>query len=276
MRLHDITRHQEDTTDARPVGSLDQVRSLGTIVGLWAHPDDETYLAGGLYALAAHAGQRVVSVSATAGEQGAPPGCDTQALGIRRRRELRAALRELGVREHAVLGYPDGGCPDIDPRVGVASFTSVLEKVRPDTIVTFGPDGLTGHPDHRAVSGWATRAWQLVCPEARLLYVTTAPGFAERHRELHETIDAFAPGLPLATPVDDLAMRLRLDDWALGRKVAALRRHHSQTRVVEDLVGTDAFVHWWDEECYVDAERVTLPDELPTLTIAAPALVHSA
>lgn len=231
------------------------MRPLGTIVGLWAHPDDETYLAGGLYALATRAGQRVVSTSATAGEQGGPPGTDAQALGIRRRRELRAALRELGVREHAVLGYPDGGCATVDPDVGVASFASVLATVQPDTIVTFGPDGLTGHPDHRVVSAWATRAWEQVCPWSRLLYVTTAPGFAERHRALHEAIDAFGPGLPVATPLDDIAVQLRLDDWTLGRKVAALRRHHSQTRVVEDIVGTDAFVRWWDEECYVDAHR---------------------
>ena len=56
------------------------VASLGTIVGVFAHPDDETYLAGGLFALARRAGNRVVVVTATKGERGTddprrfPPG----------------------------------------------------------------------------------------------------------------------------------------------------------------------------------------------------------
>src|SRR3989337_772100 len=82
----------------------------GTILSIWAHPDDETYLAGGLMAAAADRGQRVVCVTATAGEHGTadavtwPPGW----LGAVGRWELPAAMAGLGVAEHRLLGLPDG------------------------------------------------------------------------------------------------------------------------------------------------------------------------
>ena len=41
------------------------MRSLGTILGVWAHPDDDIYLSAGLMAVAAAAGERVVDVTAT-------------------------------------------------------------------------------------------------------------------------------------------------------------------------------------------------------------------
>jgi LmbE family N-acetylglucosaminyl deacetylase len=110
-------------------------------------------------ALAREAGERVVVVTATAGEQGAADPADRgQALGRLRRRELRAALAAVGVREHTVLGLPDGGCAAVPPGDGAAFVRSWITAARPDTIVTFGRDGMTGHDDHRAVHRWVTDA----------------------------------------------------------------------------------------------------------------------
>ena len=83
------------------------VDALGRVLGIWAHPDDETYLAGGLIAAAARNGQATMCITATSGEHGTtdlsrwPP----VRLARRRRRELRQALDILGVRHHVVLGY---------------------------------------------------------------------------------------------------------------------------------------------------------------------------
>ena len=65
-------------------------------------------------------------------------------------RQLSASLAALDVDQHYVLGLPDGGCSSVD---GTALVTAFLVLVQPSTIVTFGPDGMTGHPDHRTVSG---------------------------------------------------------------------------------------------------------------------------
>src|SRR4051794_40577094 len=133
------------------------VRTLGTVLGIWAHPDDESFLSGGLMAAARDAGQRVVCVTATLGEHGTsdkvtwPP----RRLAAVRSRELRAALAALGVHEHSMLGYRDGTCADQPVGSVVSRLSQLVRDVAPDTIVTFGPDGLTGHSDHQAVSRWA-------------------------------------------------------------------------------------------------------------------------
>ena len=136
---------------------------LGTVLGVWAHPDDEAYLSAGLMALARRAGQRVVVVTATAGEH-----------GTRRPRPLAAGAcwRPTGgprwppasprPASSSTTGSATGtaaasSCPT--PRPSPPSAPSI-EAVRPDTIVTFGPEGMTGHPDHCAVSAWTTAAWR--------------------------------------------------------------------------------------------------------------------
>ena len=126
---------------------------LGTILSVWAHPDDETYLAAGVMAAAADRGDRVVCVSATAGELGTsdPGAWPPIRLGRRRRWEAVAAMAVLGVTEHCVLGLPDGALADYDEQ-GLATIGRLLDEVKPDTILTFGPDGVTFHPDHITVS----------------------------------------------------------------------------------------------------------------------------
>src|SRR3954465_5623052 len=134
---------------------------LGTVLSVWAHPDDETYLCGGLMADAVRQGNRVVCVTATRGELGSPdeerwpPGAPLAAV---RPEELMAALAELGVTEHIWLDYPDGGCLDADFDEAVRRLRAIVEDVNPDTVLTFGPDGLTGHDDHITVGRWAVEA----------------------------------------------------------------------------------------------------------------------
>jgi LmbE family N-acetylglucosaminyl deacetylase len=229
------------------------VQQLGTILGVWAHPDDETYLSGGLMAIAAAAGQRVVCVTATRGERGGPDGAAPEVVAQVRDDELAAALDALGVREHHQLGYPDGGCAAIDPARAGAAVTERLAAGRPDTIVTFAEDGMTGHPDHRAVHRWATAAWRATGGRARLLCATTPPGFAERHAAIHEALGAFDPGLPRPTPLEELDLRIPLDEVTLATKMRALRSHASQVEPVERIIGSDALTQWWAEEYFTDA-----------------------
>ena len=107
-------------------------------------------------------GVRVVCVTATRGDGG--NGLDRSgtaeqraALGQLRSTELTAALAELGVTEHLWLDYPDGGLPAVNSEVAIGRLSAVLDEVGAETVLTFGPDGFTGHPDHRTVAAWATR-----------------------------------------------------------------------------------------------------------------------
>lgn len=231
---------------------------LGTILSVWAHPDDETYLAGGLMAAAVDAGQRVVCVSATAGEHGTddPETWPPERLGPVRRWEAAAAMGVLGVRDHRVLGHPDGGLGRVRRKDAVAQIAKLIVDVDPDTIVTFGPDGMTFHPDHRVVSSWVGEARDRSGTAARLLHATTTTTQLERWGDLYERWGVFMTDeRPTASPSSDLAVHLALHGAALDRKVAALLAMHTQTAPALALMGPEAFRAQSAVEAFVDADR---------------------
>jgi LmbE family N-acetylglucosaminyl deacetylase len=229
---------------------------LGTILGVWAHPDDEAYLTGGLMALARQAGQRVVVATATRGEAGTsdPDMWPPRRLARVRETELRASLAALGVTDHHFLGYVDGTLPDEDLDEAIARVAELVTAVRPDTIITFGPDGLTGHADHRRVSTWTTVARELVAPDARLLYATTTAPFVERWQHLHDRFDIYMdPDLPVRTSPDQVALEVVLDGALADRKLVALRAQASQTADLIAAVGEHVYRAWTSTETFREA-----------------------
>jgi LmbE family N-acetylglucosaminyl deacetylase len=235
----------------------DQVATLGTILGVWAHPDDEAYLSAGLMAIATSNGQRVVHVTATLGELGTddPGRWPPERLARHRRIELTTALAAVGVDEHHVLGHCDGTLPSVPVEPAIAQIRELLHLARPDTIVTFGPDGMTGHGDHRAVSEWVRRAWERDGRRARLLQATTTAGWADRFADVNQLVGAFSydDELPVRRRHDELAVHLDLPDPVLDRKVDALRAHASQTGPLERLLGTERYRSGWATESFVAA-----------------------
>ena len=145
------------------------VRSLGTILGVWAHPDDEAYLSAGVMAMATRAGSRVVCVTATRGELGSADldQWPLETLADVRTVEMAASLDILGVREHHWLDYPDGACAAHPRSDAVGRLVELISSVQPDTVVTFGPDGMTGHLDHQTVSDWTTKAFRQAAEPGR-------------------------------------------------------------------------------------------------------------
>ncbi|MDP8927963.1 MAG: PIG-L family deacetylase [Actinomycetota bacterium] len=230
------------------------VEELGTVLGVWAHPDDETYLAGGIMAAASRAGQRVVCVTATAGERGTddPDAWPPERLAGRRQRELHEALHLLGVHEHHWLGYRDGSCDSVAPEEAVQRLTSIVAAVAPDTILTFGPDGITGHADHIAVGRWAKIAARAVTG-ARLLAAAKDQQWVKRFTPLHATYDVFPPGFPVAVATHDLALHVELPDDLLDCKVAALQAQDSQTAPIIQSFGLRRWREWVGTEAFVAA-----------------------
>ena len=250
-------------------GPRQAARGGGTLLGVWAHPDDEAFLSAGLMALARAAGERVVVLTATAGDQGAADPADRgPALARRRRRELRAALAAVGVREHTVVGLPDGGCAAVPPGDGASLVRRSIEAVRPDTIVTFGPEGMTGHDDHRAVHAWVTDAWRQAGEPGNLLYATLTPAFHARWNRLNDEVGLWEREPP-STPDVDLALTVDCST-VIDRKMAALDAHASQTAALVELVGRDTMRDWWATEWFVAAPRLRAATGAGQLTTVAP------
>jgi LmbE family N-acetylglucosaminyl deacetylase len=237
-------------------GPIPHDGDLGTVLGVFAHPDDEAYLAGGLMAHAVEAGRRVVCVTATRGELGFADD-DPRSLDERaalREAELRSCLDVLGVTEHHWLGHPDGACHTIDESLPVTRLCELLEEVRPDTVLTFGPDGQTYHPDHMAVSRWTTRAVRAIGGDPRLLYAAM----------IDEWVDEFSKVVPFehimmtddpppVIPAHEVAVWFRCDDDLAVRKVEALRCQASQVAPIIEMAGVEAYLQLTRDELYRDA-----------------------
>jgi LmbE family N-acetylglucosaminyl deacetylase len=215
---------------------------LGTVLSIWAHPDDEAYLAAGIMALAVDAGNRVVCVTATKGEAGSPDPerWSPDDMAAIRERELGTCLSVLGVTEHRWLGYVDGTCAHVDIDEPAETLAGIIEDVRPDTVLTFGPDGYTDHPDHRAISAWVTEACRRSAarrPRAgvRLHYVTQTPSWIDEYAGPWRELGAFPPELP---------------PDAVDRKVRALAAQPSQTDGVRGELGIDLYARSLDVERY--------------------------
>jgi LmbE family N-acetylglucosaminyl deacetylase len=160
-------------------------------------------------------------------------------------------LEILGVTEHHWLRYRDGECAAAPVSPAVTELCEVIEEVRPDTVLTFGPDGFTGHPDHQAVSGWATAAFGRAAPSgARLLYAAAAERRALRWGALNESLGVFAEGYPVIIPDDRLAVDLVLDPDTAARKVRALAAQTTQTAGLIAALGLDTYTAWVSDETF--------------------------
>jgi LmbE family N-acetylglucosaminyl deacetylase len=238
------------------------VQNVGTLLGVWAHPDDEAYASAGLMSLARANGNRVVVATATRGEQGTPDPdiWPPHRLAAIREREMRASLAALDVREHRFLGYTDGTLSDVPSKRAVEQIVDLIYEIRPDTIVTFGPDGLTGHDDHRSVSRWVRTAWHRTGRRARLWYATFTPEFHDHWHDVNRDVGLWMPGAqPPSHESSDLAFALRCDETMLDQKMVALRAHASQTLPIVERMGIHRYRRWWSTEAFVAAAPAARP-----------------
>ena len=134
------------------------------ILGVFAHPDDESFCAGGTFAKYITGGAEVMVISATRGEAGqirSPRVATRRTLGAVREQELRLACQQLGVQQAICLDYQDGTLKNVDQEKLTGQVVKLIRSFRPDVVITFGPDGGYGHPDHIAISAATTAACRL-------------------------------------------------------------------------------------------------------------------
>lgn len=138
---------------------------MASLMFVAAHPDDDTFGVAGLVAL--HSDDpdlRFILVHATYGEAGeiaSDSGVTREQLADARRIEDETSWRIIGRQpdRHVWLGLPDGELADLPMDDLVESVARIMAVERPDVVATFGPDGITGHPDHVTIGAAATRAF---------------------------------------------------------------------------------------------------------------------
>jgi LmbE family N-acetylglucosaminyl deacetylase len=246
----------QDEEERLVITSAAGVAELGTILGVWAHPDDEAYLSGGLMTIARQAGGRVVCVTATRGELGTgdPETWPPDRLRTERTAEMARCMEILGVEEHHWLDYPDGGCAEVPAHQAVGRLCAIVDEVRPDTLLTFGPDGITGHLDHQTVGSWTAAAFRRAAPrDARLLQAAATARRAANWAQLSEELGVFEPGYPIVVSDDRLAVDLVLPPDVVARKVEALAAQATQTAGLLDLLGRDTYAAWVSDESFAEA-----------------------
>jgi N-acetyl-1-D-myo-inositol-2-amino-2-deoxy-alpha-D-glucopyranoside deacetylase len=263
------------------------------ILAAFAHPDDESFGMAGTLSLAAAAGLPVHLVCATDGDLGGKG--ETVAERVMdpevRRDELRDACRAMGIGEPVFLGYGDSGMEGWGPPPGslvladtdevVGRIADVVARLRPAIVVTFDPNGIYGHPDHRAISRLASEAYrrtaggpdgpralfhqviarrQLVHLGALFKALETAdegprPDPTEDDRAQDEAFTRFA----VADDAIDVDMDVRS---VIDRKLAALRAHATQIRMPDGDVTPDmagAVEAALGHECFVRVDPPPVP-----------------
>ena len=278
----------------------DAAASLGVAVprgllAIFAHPDDETFGAGGTMALAAAARVPTWIVCATDGDQGGEAGSRELDPELRRG-ELRCAMAALGVAAPIFLGYGDSGMEGWTKPAGclaladedevVARLVAVMRDLRPATVVTFDPGGIYGHPDHVTISARASEAFRRAAAEpggpTTLYHQALARGDLAQWGEM-EAQWAALRGEERTTPkeptADDLLQQQRLVELArpddeitthvdvravLDRKLAAFGCHASQVREDWSTAPREMLDAWLGRETFVRVEPPPLPGEQET------------
>jgi LmbE family N-acetylglucosaminyl deacetylase len=240
----------------------------GRVAGVFAHPDDDTYGVGGSIALhAADPGLGLMVIMTTSGDAGqiADPSLATREnLGSVREREDLASWRALGLEpEIHFLRHADGHVAELPREELVARYVELLLAARPDVVITFGPEGITGHEDHVAVGRAATEAFHAARASAtegfeRLLYNAIPAARLDRFNEVlrergMEPIDPTQPFQPRGVPDETIGISVDCRTvWE--RKLDALREHRTQGEM-EDIpfdlypvmLGWEEYVIAWPE-----------------------------
>lgn len=268
-----------------------------TLMVVHAHPDDEASQTGGILARYSQEGVRTVLVTCTDGGQGDGPsgskpgqsGHDPGQVAAMRSAELKASAHALGISELIELGYPDSGMPEspddvapeafarIDGEPVVKQLEGLLQRYRPDVLVTYPPNGLYSHPDHLRTHELTMEAFERVKraggfydqpddsavavrvqPTPRLYYIALSISRLKSVRDY--AVAAFGPEAftpPLDLGVDDAEITTEIDIadvWTQKRK--ALKAHASQADAAAILRAFDTPVARVEEYIRAYPQRV--------------------
>jgi LmbE family N-acetylglucosaminyl deacetylase len=227
------------------------------ILAVFAHPDDERVI-GPLLSKLAREGRETHLIIATDGSKGVrdfahiPAGPE---LAAARTKEAQCAANRLGVRQLHLLGLPDGGLASFDVLGKLRSrLAAIIDSLRPAVIITYGPEGGTGHPDHRLVGDVTT---QIVQGDSRyakidLLYASLPSERLRTAPPANPTVNGMAESL--------LTVRVPFEerDLVAGREEFAC--HRTQYAPAEMDAVNAYLAHAWNGNVWLRPWNGTLHD----------------
>jgi LmbE family N-acetylglucosaminyl deacetylase len=238
------------------------------LMAVLAHPDDESLGIGGTLAKYAGEGVETYLVTATRGERGRfgengekPP---PDVVGRVREAELREAASVLNVREVSFLDYNDGDVDRVDVREAVARIADHIRRVKPQVMITFGPEGGYGHPDHIAISQLATAAIVVAAGEdgssqphrvSKLYYIEWSKQKWEAYRTALRDLTSNVDGIERkSSPWPDWALTTVIDTSQVYATVwKAVSCHKTQMSIYKNLEHLPDEKHkaiWGTQEFY--------------------------
>jgi len=241
------------------------VSKLGSILGIWAHPDDESWSSAGLMKMAVMNGQKVGIITATKGDAGQT--ADEQKwpqkeLTSVRKKELLDSLGYIGKIEQFWLDYEDGKLAESNTNKAVFEIVRILNVFKPDSVITFEPNGITGHDDHRTMSEWTTLAVGKFDQKVRLFHAAESQ---EKYTQVGDELDRkfnifFNTEKPFLIAEKDADIVLKLTPQVLKCKMSCLKAHASQTSQLFGSTKTQQAVQVLaSTECYIRV-RETKPE----------------
>ncbi len=249
-----------------------------TLMAVFAHPDDEAFGTGGTLTRYAAEGCDVYLVTATRGEAGeiAEPDLATPAnLPFVREQELRCACQIYGIHPPRFLDYQDGQLAIVNQGQAVGRLVRIIRELKPQVLVTFGPDGIYGHYDHIAAYRWATIAAVLaadpdcfpdrdICEPHQVskVYFRVLPqGQLASMSEEGKPAAVMMDGVPfyfVGRPAEEITTVIDVSDY-LEAKLSGIRCHTTQVGRHNRFADTPDEVmreRWFREESFVLAHSL--------------------
>ena len=242
------------------------------LLAVLAHPDDESLGFGGTLAKYADEGVETYLVTATRGEHGRfgslGKNGDPVEVGRVRESELRAAAAVLGVREVVLLNYPDGAVDRVESAIAIRDIVAHIRRIRPHVVLTFGPEGAYGHPDHIAISQFTTAATVCAADADYGLHDSHPPHRVQKLHYLawrHNKWEAYQAAFRKLTSMVDGVERQAIPwaDWAVTTEIdtslswptvwKAVCCHQTQMSIyqrLEDLTDEQQTALWGSQEFY--------------------------
>jgi LmbE family N-acetylglucosaminyl deacetylase len=230
------------------------------VLAVFAHPDDETYGPGGTLAKLAAEGADVHLITLTRGESatmGESPLYGPELLADIRVKELECACRALGITNHETFGFPDKALEGVPREELAVPIVEALDGFHPHLVITFHPEGISGHTDHRTVSG-------IVTDLIRATYQAggspdTGPSEPDpplnprlAYYVVPDSVGAKVKWRRLFTVPDDLVTHvLEVRDY-FAAKIAAAECHKTQRYMLERLSGiSGGLSEMWRYEYFI-------------------------
>ena len=234
------------------------------LMAVLAHPDDESLGVGATLAKYASEGVDVYLLTATRGDAGRyrthrpgdPQHPGPSALADIREQEMRAAAGVLGVRDVALLDYRDQLLDRAHAPEVIAAIVQHLRRVQPHVVITFGPDGAYGHPDHIAISQFTTSALVAAAdPTISKLYYIAWPestwgAYQSAFKRLTSTVDGVERQV---VPWPDWEITTVIDTRQYCQTVwRAISCHESQMAAYTQLqhLSREHYEAMWGQQCF--------------------------